>query len=154
MSRTVRVVIADDHPMYRYGLAAVLATSEDVDVVAEAANGDDLLAAVDRTAPDVVVTDLAMPGLDGTLATRAVLARHPALGVLVLTMHEDDQALFGALRAGARGYLLKDADATEIVRAVFTVAAGTRCTAGRWRVGSSTSSPARTATSPHRSSLN
>ncbi|MCX5358799.1 response regulator transcription factor [Streptomyces sp. NBC_00124] len=92
--------------------------------VAEAANGEHLLAAVDRTAPDVVVTDLAMPGLDGTLATRAMLARHPALGVLVLTMHEDDQALFGALRAGARGYLLKDADATEIVRAVFTVAAG------------------------------
>lgn len=124
MSPTTRVVIADDHPMYRYGLAAMLATSGHVDVIAEAANGDDLLAAVDRTAPDVVVTDLAMPGLDGTTATRALLARHPALGVLVLTMHEDDQALFGALRAGARGYLLKDADATEIVRAVLTVAAG------------------------------
>ncbi|MES5820393.1 response regulator transcription factor [Streptomyces sp. RG80] len=124
MSPTTRVVIADDHPMYRYGLAAMLGSSGHVDVVAEAANGDDLLAAVDRTAPDVVVTDLAMPGLDGTTATRALLARHPELGVLVLTMHEDDQALFGALRAGARGYLLKDADATEIVRAVLTVAAG------------------------------
>lgn len=124
MNRTVRVVLADDHPMYRYGLAAMLATSADVDVVAEAANGDDLLAAVDRTAPDVVVTDLAMPGLDGTEATRALLARHASLGVLVLTMHEDDQALFGALRAGARGYLLKDADSAEIVRAVLAVADG------------------------------
>ena len=123
-SRAVRVVIADDHPMYRYGLAAALGSSGDVEVVAEAANGDDLLAAVDRTAPDVVVTDLAMPGLDGTAATRALLARHPALGVLVLTMHEGDQALFGALRSGARGYLLKDTDSAEIVRAVLTVAAG------------------------------
>ncbi|MFI1415949.1 response regulator [Streptomyces sp. NPDC020707] len=120
----VRVVIADDHPMYRYGLAAVLAADGSADVVAEAGDGDGLLAAVERTAPDVVVTDLAMPGLDGTAATRALLARHPALGVLVLTMHEDDEALFGALRAGARGYLLKDADSADIVRAVLTVAAG------------------------------
>ncbi|MEU6142926.1 response regulator transcription factor [Streptomyces sp. NPDC047081] len=120
----VRVVIADDHPMYRYGLAAVLATRPDLDVVAEATNGDDLLAAADRTEPDVVVTDLTMPGLDGTEAIRALLTRRPAVGVLVLTMHEDDQALFAALRAGARGYLLKDADSTEIVRAVLAVAEG------------------------------
>ncbi|WP_210587271.1 response regulator transcription factor [Streptomyces sp. GESEQ-35] len=123
-SRAVRVVIADDHPMYRYGLAAVLASSGDVEVVAEASNGEDLLAAVDRTAPDIVVTDLAMPGLDGTAAIRALVARQPSLGVLVLTMHEDDEALFGALRAGARGYLLKDADSAEIVRAVLTLASG------------------------------
>lgn len=122
--RAVRVVIADDHPMFRYGLAAALRESGDVDVVAEAANGDDLLAAVERTSPDVVLTDLAMPGLDGTAATRALLARHPGLAVLVLTMYEDDQALFGALRAGARGYLLKDADRTEIVRAVLALASG------------------------------
>ena len=101
--RPVRVVVADDHPVYRYGLVAALGTSAEVEVVAEAANGDDLLAAVDRTVPDVVLTDLAMPGLDGAAATRALSARHPAVGVLVLTMHEDDQALFGALRAGARG---------------------------------------------------
>nr|WBO82045.1 response regulator transcription factor [Streptomyces sp. SBE_14.2] len=120
----VRVVIADDHPMFRYGLTAALSASGDVEVVAEAADGDALLAAVDRAAPDVVVTDLAMPGLDGTAATRALVARRPAPAVLVLTMHEDDEALFGALRAGARGYLLKDADSTEIVRAVLAVAAG------------------------------
>lgn len=121
---TVRVVVADDHPMFRYGLVAALSTRGDVDVVAEAANGDELLAAVARTDPDVVVTDLAMPGLDGTAATRALVAGRPGLAVLVLTMHEDDEALFGALRAGARGYLLKDADSTEIVRAVFTLVSG------------------------------
>lgn len=120
----VRVVVADDHPMFRYGLVAALAADDEVEVVAEAANGDELLAAVDRTDPDVVLTDLAMPGLDGAAATRSLLARHPEVGVLVLTMHEDDQALFGALRAGARGYLLKGADRTEIIRAVLAVASG------------------------------
>ncbi|MGA5506494.1 response regulator [Streptomyces umbrinus] len=120
----VRVVVADDHPMFRYGLKAALAAGDEVEVVGEAARGDELLAVVDRTTPDVVLTDLAMPGLDGAAATRAVLARHPRVGVLVLTMHEDDEALFGALRAGARGYLLKGADRTEIVRAVLSVAAG------------------------------
>jgi DNA-binding NarL/FixJ family response regulator len=118
------VVVADDHPMFRYGLVAALAADDEVEVVAEAANGDELLAAVDRTDPDVVLTDLAMPGLDGAAATRSLLARHPEVGVLVLTMHEDDQALFGALRAGARGYLLKGADRTEIIRAVLAVASG------------------------------
>ncbi|MEU5346523.1 MULTISPECIES: response regulator transcription factor [unclassified Streptomyces] len=120
----VRVVVADDHPMFRYGLKAALAAGDEVEVVGEAARGDELLAVVDRTTPDVVLTDLAMPGMDGAAATRALLARHPRVGVLVLTMHEDDEALLGALRAGARGYLLKGADRTEIVRAVLSVAAG------------------------------
>ncbi|MET7700257.1 response regulator transcription factor [Streptomyces sp. NPDC005485] len=120
----VRVVIADDHPMFRYGLRAVLVEGTEVEVVGEAASGEELLAVVERTSPDVVLTDLAMPGLDGAAATRSLLARHPDLGVLVLTMHEDDQALMGALRAGARGYLLKGADRTEIVRAVLAVASG------------------------------
>ncbi|MGA6227993.1 response regulator, partial [Streptomyces umbrinus] len=82
----VRVVVADDHPMFRYGLKAALAAGDEVEVVGEAARGDELLAVVDRTTPDVVLTDLAMPGLDGAAATRAVLARHPRVGVLVLTM--------------------------------------------------------------------
>jgi DNA-binding NarL/FixJ family response regulator len=120
----VRVVIADDHPMFRYGLTAALASSDEVEVVGEAASGEELLAVVDSARPDIVITDLAMPGTDGATATRALLARHVDVGVLVLTMHEDDQALFGALRAGARGYLLKGADRTEIIRAVLAVAAG------------------------------
>jgi DNA-binding NarL/FixJ family response regulator len=110
--------------MFRYGLTAALAASGELDIVGEAADGTELLAIVDDTAPDVVLTDLTMPGLDGTGATRTILARHPATAVVVLTMHVDDETLFGALRAGARGYLLKGADRNEIVRAVLAVAAG------------------------------
>jgi DNA-binding NarL/FixJ family response regulator len=120
----VRIVIADDHPMFRYGLRAVLAAAAEVEVVGDAADGGELVVLVEQTRPDVVLTDLAMPGLDGATAARQILDRFPGIGVLVLTMHEDDEALFGALRAGARGYLLKGADREEIVRAVLAVAAG------------------------------
>jgi DNA-binding NarL/FixJ family response regulator len=120
----VRVVIADDHPMFRCGLRAVLDAAAEVEVLGEAADGEQLLALAERTGPDVVLTDLAMPGLGGAAATRRLLARHPEIGVLVLTMHADDEALFGALRAGARGYLLKDAGKVEILRAVLAVASG------------------------------
>jgi DNA-binding NarL/FixJ family response regulator len=124
MSGQVRVVIADDHPMFRYGLRAVLAASDDVEVVGDAADGSELIATVERTAPDVVLTDLAMPGVDGATAARQITERFPAIGVLVLTMHEEDEALFSALRAGASGYLLKGAEREEIVRAVLAVASG------------------------------
>jgi DNA-binding NarL/FixJ family response regulator len=124
MTGPVRVVLADDHPMFRYGLRAALAATALVEVVGDAENGEELVALVDRTEPDVVLTDLAMPGLDGASATRLILQRHPQVAVLVLSMHEDDQAVFGALRAGARGYLLKDADRDDIVRAVLSVAGG------------------------------
>lgn len=124
MSVPVRVVLADDHPMFRYGLRAVLAAAEEVEVVGEAGEGEELVALVEREHPDVVLTDLAMPGLDGAAATRRILLLHPGTGVLVLTMHEDDEALLGAMRAGARGYLLKGADRAEIVRAVLAVASG------------------------------
>ncbi|MBM7807894.1 DNA-binding NarL/FixJ family response regulator [Geodermatophilus bullaregiensis] len=121
---TVRVVLADDHPMYRFGLRAVLDASPEVDVVGEAANGAELLAQVARCSPDVVLTDLSMPTLSGTAAIDELTRRRPGLGILVLTMHEDDASLLGALRAGARGYLLKGADRDEIVRAVLAVAGG------------------------------
>ncbi len=121
---TVRVVLADDHPMYRFGLRAVLDASREVEVVGEAADGAELLALVARCAPDVVLTDLSMPQVPGTAAIDELTRRRPGLGVLVLTMHEDDASLFGALRAGARGYLLKGADGDEIVRAVLAVAGG------------------------------
>src|SRR4051794_3915336 len=110
--------------MFRYGLTTALAATDELDIVGEAADGNELLAVVEHTTPDVVLTDLAMPGLDGAAATRAILARYPTMAVVVLTMHEDDEALFTALRAGARGYLLKGADRTEIIRAVLAVAAG------------------------------
>ncbi len=121
---TVRVVLADDHPMYRFGLRAVLDASPEVEVVGEAADGAELLVLVAQTGPDVVLTDLSMPKLSGTAAIDELTRRFPALGLLVLTMHDDDAALFGALRAGARGYLLTGADRDEIVRAVLAVAGG------------------------------
>ncbi len=121
---SVRVVVADDHPMYRYGVTAILEQSDAVDVVSSVGEGDALLAAVAEHRPDVVVTDLSMPGLDGVTATQRLLAGDPELAILVLTMHEDDAHVFAALRAGARGYLVKGADGDEIIRAVLGVAAG------------------------------
>ncbi len=121
---TVRVVLADDHPVYRFGLRSVLDAAPEVDVVGEAADGAELLAVVATCAPDVVLTDLSMPRLAGIAAIDELSRRRPGLGVLVLTMHEDDASLLGALRAGARGYLLKGADSAEIVRAVLAVAGG------------------------------
>ncbi len=124
MTGPVRVVVADDHPMIRYGLRAVLDAAPETEVVGEASTGRELLAVVARTRPDVVVTDFAMPDLDGAAATRELVAAHPGLGVLVLSMHVDEASVVQALRAGARGYLVKGADGPELVRAVLAVAHG------------------------------
>jgi DNA-binding NarL/FixJ family response regulator len=120
----LRIVLADDHPMVRYGIAAVLDPVEQVELVGQAADGDELLALVAEVRPDVVLTDLAMPGRDGLAAIRALQESHPEVAVLVLTMHADDDSVFAALQAGARGYLIKGADGAELVRAIQTVAAG------------------------------
>lgn len=124
MTHPVRVVIADDHPMFRDGLRAALATRPEVDVVGDAADGSQLIEVVERTSPDVVLTDLEMPGLDGSTATQRILEQHPEIKVIILTMHAGDELVFGALRAGASGYLLKDAQREDIVLAVLAVAAG------------------------------
>jgi len=120
----IRLVVADDHPMVRYGIAAVVARSTTVELVGEAGDGSELLAVVTRTHPDVVLTDLSMPGMDGSAMIRLLRAEHPDLPVLVLTMHEDDEQVFGALRAGARGYLIKGVEGIELERAIESVAAG------------------------------
>lgn len=120
----IRVVVADDHPMVRYGIAAVLAGSGTVELAGEAADGAELLAVVATTRPDVVLTDLAMPGMDGLEAIARLRTAHPEVPVLVLTMHADDDKVFAALRAGARGYLIKGAGGAELVRAIESVAAG------------------------------
>lgn len=120
----LRVVVADDHPMVRYGIAAVLADVPHVVLVGEATSGPELLAVVRRERPDVVMTDLSMPGGSGVDAIRRLAATDPDLGVLVLTMHDDDDNVVAALRAGARGYLIKGADRAELVRALESVAAG------------------------------
>jgi DNA-binding NarL/FixJ family response regulator len=117
------VIVADDHPVFRDGLAMIL-RERGVHVVAEAADGQAALDATAEHQPDVVLMDLVMPGLGGIEATRRLVAGYPAVAVLVLTMSEDDDSLFAALRAGARGYLLKESAADDIVRAVVTVARG------------------------------
>jgi DNA-binding NarL/FixJ family response regulator len=124
MSAPIRVVLADDHPMYRYGVEAVLADVAAIDLVDTASSGTELLALVHRTRPDVVLTDLRMPDLSGIEVTRRLLAADPDLPVLVLTMHDDDESVYGAMRAGARGYLLKGADGSELVATIQTLAAG------------------------------
>lgn len=126
----VRVVLADDHPMFRFGLRAALASCPDVDVVGEAEDGAELLRLVTELSPDVVLSDLAMPGVDGITAIAELTAHFPDVATLVLTMNASDDQLLGALRAGARGYLLKDADRDEIARAVITVAEGGTVYAG------------------------
>jgi DNA-binding NarL/FixJ family response regulator len=120
----LRVVIADDHPVVRIGLRLALTAGGTVEVVGEAADGEELVELAERTRPDVVVLDVHMPGTGGIAATRRLLGAQPGIGVLVLTMLDDDASLFGALRAGARGYLLKGADNDDVVRAVGAVARG------------------------------
>ncbi len=119
----LRVVIVDDHPLFREGLSAVLGDA-DMDVVGQASTGEEALEMVARTDPDVVLMDLHMPGIGGVAATRQLLAERPHVAVLVLTMMTDDATIAAALRAGARGYLLKEAEPQEIMRAITSVAAG------------------------------
>jgi DNA-binding NarL/FixJ family response regulator len=120
----MRVLVVDDHPLYREGLAMALETMEDVEVVGQAADGATAAELATSLAPDVVIMDLHLPGMSGVEATRQLLADRPDTRVLVLTMLEGDSSLFAAMRAGARGYVLKGADRAEIERALRTVAAG------------------------------
>jgi DNA-binding NarL/FixJ family response regulator len=124
MTEPIRVMIADDHPVFRDGLASLLEPRQDIEVVARAADGTEAVELAREHRPDVVVMDVQMPGLNGVEATRRVLADNPGIGVLVITMGEDDGTVLSALRAGARGYLRKGAEQEEIVRAITTVHAG------------------------------
>lgn len=120
----LRVVIADDHPVVRDGLSALFATVADCAVVGEAADGAEAVAVVATERPDVVLMDLAMPRMDGIEATRRLAVEHPSTAVLVLTMSDDDASVLAALRAGARGYLLKDSSQEEVLAAVRAAARG------------------------------
>jgi DNA-binding NarL/FixJ family response regulator len=119
-----RVLLADDHPLVRQGLRAVFGTVEDIEVVGEVSDGRETVRRAVELAPDVVLMDLQMPGLHGIEATREILARRPATAVLVLTMFEDDDTVFAAVRAGALGYLVKGAEGRDIIAAVRAAASG------------------------------
>lgn len=122
--RPIRVVIADDHALIRAGVAALLGSFADTELVGEAADGDEVLRVVAETAPDVVVMDIHMPGLDGISATRQLTVDHPDVAVIVVSMLEDDASVFAAMRAGARGYLVKGDDPDELRRSIQAVAQG------------------------------
>jgi DNA-binding NarL/FixJ family response regulator len=121
---TIRVVVADDHPVVRDGLRALLATLSTMELVAEATTGREAIRAAVAGKPDVLVMDLRMPDLDGAAATAEIARVAPEVAVLVLTMFDDDESVFAAMRAGARGYLVKGASQAEIIRAITAVAAG------------------------------
>lgn len=124
MTGRVQVLVADDHPVFRSGLRALLATDPAVTVVGEVATGTEAVAATIREQPDVVLMDLNMPELDGVAATAQIIQTDPRVAVLVLTMFDDDDSVFAAMRAGARGYLLKGTNQADILHAVHAVAAG------------------------------
>jgi DNA-binding NarL/FixJ family response regulator len=120
----LRIVVVDDHPVFRMGLTALLASLDGLEVAGEADSIATAVAAVESLEPDVVIMDLHLGDESGVEATREVIARRPGVGVLVVTMVEDEDTVFAAIRAGARGYLLKGAGRVEIERAVRAVAAG------------------------------
>lgn len=120
----IRILIADDHTLFREGLRALLTSVPDIDVVGEAASGQETLTRVAELEPDVILMDIQMPDLNGIEATRRVLRAQPHVGVIILTMFEDDDSVFAAMRAGARGYVLKGADQDVVLRAIRAVAHG------------------------------
>jgi DNA-binding NarL/FixJ family response regulator len=121
---TIRVVLADDHPVVRRGLGAMLRSVDDIDVVGEAGDGHEAIRAAVSLHPDVVVLDIHMPGLDGVAAAREIRREAPGVGILMLTMLEDDASVRAAISAGAAGYVLKGDPQDRIVRAIHAVACG------------------------------
>jgi DNA-binding NarL/FixJ family response regulator len=124
MEERIRVLIADDHPLFRKGLRGLLESVTGIEVVGEAIDGEEAIALSQHLQPDVILMDIHMPGVNGIEATRRILHVSSSVGVLVLTMYEDDDSVFAAMRAGARGYLLKGVDQEEVLRAINAVSSG------------------------------
>lgn len=120
----IRVLIADDHALFREGLHDLLDSVAETEVVGEATTGIEAIAKAKCLQPDVILMDVKMPGINGIEATQSIVAASPHIGILMITMLEDDESVFAAMRAGARGYLLKGANQTEILRAIRAVTSG------------------------------
>jgi len=120
----IRVLIADDHPVFRFGLRTLLKADPTLEIVGEATNGKEAIAQASELSPDVILMDLNMPGMNGIQAIRRILTDHPEVHILVLTMFDDDDSVFAAMRAGARGYLLKGAEGGEMLQAIHVVSTG------------------------------
>jgi len=121
---TLRILVAEDHPLFRKGVVSLLTSVPEFEVVGEAATGEQAVARAVDLQPDVVLMDLQMPNVNGIEATRRILRESPSIRVLVVTLFEDDDSVFTALRAGARGYVLKDADEEAMVLAIRAVGKG------------------------------
>lgn len=124
MPETFRILVVEDHPLFRKGVISLLSSVPDFEIVGEASSGEEALARAGESLPDVILMDLQMPGMGGMEATRKILEANPSVRVLVVTLSEDDDSVFMALRAGARGYILKDADEEEMMRAIRAVGRG------------------------------
>jgi len=120
----LRVLIADDHPLFRKGMRALLTATAGTEVIGEATTGQEAIELAAALQPDVILMDLQMPGINGIEATRQILHTSPHIRILVVTLFEDDASIFSALRAGARGYILKDAQEEEMLRAIRAVGSG------------------------------
>src|SRR5579864_2770606 len=120
----LNILIADDHPLFRHGVAALLASTSDLQVVGEASSGDEAIVLADSLQPDLILMDIQMPGVNGIEATRRIVHTSPHIRILIVTMFEDDPSVFSAMRAGAHGYILKDAQKDDILRAVRAVGQG------------------------------
>jgi DNA-binding NarL/FixJ family response regulator len=121
---TLRILVAEDHPLFRKGMISLLSSVSEFEVVGEAATGEEAVARAAEVKPDVILMDLQMPEVNGIEATRRILQHDPSVRVLVVTLFEDDDSVFMALRAGARGYVLKDADEEEMVLSIRAVGKG------------------------------
>jgi DNA-binding NarL/FixJ family response regulator len=124
MKNTIRLVIADDHEIFRDGLALMLSKQDTVLLAGQAGDGEELLRVVEETRPDIVLTDIKMPRLGGIAAAKILLQRHPGVKIIALSMYEEDDLIVEMLEAGAKGYLLKNADKKEILEAILTVHEG------------------------------
>ncbi|HRQ39118.1 MAG TPA: response regulator transcription factor [Chloroflexota bacterium] len=124
MTDPIHILVADDHALFRDGLKALFGSLSDMKVIGEAATGAEAIALAEQLQPDVVLMDIQMPGLNGIEATRRIVQTSPHIGVIVVTMFEDDDSVFAAMRAGARGYVLKGADQEEMLRTIQAVARG------------------------------
>lgn len=124
MAKKIKILLADDHPVVREGFSVILETKEEIQIVGEAKDGGEAVELARQLLPDVILMDVHMPGMTGVEATRIIKREMPHIGIIVLTMYEDQQHIFDLVRAGATGYLLKDSDSTEILAAIHAVSKG------------------------------